>query len=266
MSVTISQVDAFTDTPFSGNPAGVCVLSRSRSTDWMQQVAREMNCSETAFVRPEGEQWSLRWFTPTHEVDLCGHATLASAHVLWEEGHSSQELISFRTKSGTLTARREDGRIAMTFPAEPAKPLAPVPDGLEAALGTTPEYVGQNRMDWLVRLNREEQVCQLSPDIAQLEQFEVRGIIVTAPSASEEYHFVSRFFAPRVGVPEDPVTGSAHCCLGPYWTEELGEARLVGRQVSPRGGTVRVDVSAGNDEQLELAGRAVTTLRAELLV
>ena len=268
MGTTIWQVDAFTSTPFAGNPAGVCVLAAPREAAWMQQVAREMNCSETAFLHPQPEGYALRWFTPTHEVDLCGHATLASAHVLWEDGHCGpDEQVAFQTSSGLLTAERRDGWIAMQFPEESAEPVERVPDVLADALGVAPTYVGRNRMDWLVGVDRAEAVRELSPDLARLATLEARGVIVTAPSAARrDYDFVSRFFAPQVGVPEDPVTGSAHCCLGPYWAERLGRSQLVGRQVSARGGTVRVDVSEGPADQLRLAGQAVTTLQAELVV
>lgn len=266
MSVRISQVDAFTSKPFSGNPAAVCILAGARPDRWMQQVAREMNLAETAFLRRRDDGgYALRWFTPTDEVDLCGHATLASAHVLWTEGHLADEApVVFHTKSGRLTAERRDDWIAMDFPAEPLAPAEP-PPALEAALGTTPAWVGRNRMDYGVLLEDEAAVRELAPDLSRLAAIEARGVIVTAPAVdAEEYDFVSRFFAPRVGVPEDPVTGSAHCALGPFWADRLGRTDLVGRQVSARGGTVRVQCADTERERVLLMGEAVTVLHAEL--
>lgn len=265
MGIRISQVDAFTDTPFSGNPAAVCVLDAERPATWMQQVAREMNLSETAFLRPRADGFALRWFTPTQEVDLCGHATLASAHVLWTEGQlAPSEAAVFHTKSGQLTARqREDGWIAMDFPAEPFEP-AEAPSALLHALDVSPAFVGRNRMDYGVLLGDEAAVRALAPDMSRLSSVDTRGVIVTAPAdGSAAYDFVSRFFGPRVGVPEDPVTGSAHCALGPFWAERLGKTTLTGRQVSTRGGTVRIQMDAASPRVL-LMGQAVTVLHAEL--
>lgn len=265
MSMRISQVDAFTTDPFTGNPAGVCVLTASRPDRWMQHVAREMNLPETAFLRRRDGGFTLRWFTPTHEVDLCGHATLASAHVLWTEGHfPDTEPVLFHTKSGTLTAERRGEWVAMDFPAEPPSP-AEAPPALKAALGTTPTYVGRNRMDYCVQLADEAEVRALEPDFTRLGTIDTRGVIVTAPAEGDACDFVSRFFAPRVGIPEDPVTGSAHCCLGPFWAERLGRSDLVGRQVSARGGTVRVQVDRSAAERVLLMGQAVTVLHAELV-
>ncbi|NBB74774.1 MAG: PhzF family phenazine biosynthesis isomerase [Bacteroidetes bacterium] len=267
MSVRISQVDAFTSNAFAGNPAAVCVLPATRPAEWMQQVAREMNLSETAFLQRRDDGFALRWFTPTHEVDLCGHATLASAHVLWTDGHlPSDEPAVFRTKSGTLTARARDGWIAMDFPAEPLA-KADAPSGLLAALGVAPVFVGRNRMDYGVLLEDEAAVRSVAPDLTRLAAVDTRGVIVTAPADDEADHdFVSRFFAPRVGVPEDPVTGSAHCALGPFWAERLGRTDLVGRQVSSRGGTVRIQVDPPTSERVLLMGQAVTVLQGELTV
>ncbi len=263
----ITQVDAFTSEPFAGNPAAVCVLPSVRPDAWMQQVAQEMNLSETAFVlRRTGGGLGLRWFTPAVEVDLCGHATLAAAHVLWEEGHlGAGEEAVFHTRSGILRARPagEGGWIALDFPAEPAVTIDP-PDELTDALRATPVYVGKNRMDYLVVLEDEAAVRQLEPDLQGLERLGMRGFIVTAPAARADagYDFVSRFFAPRFGIPEDPVTGSAHCCLGPYWSRRLGRDALTGYQASARGGTVRVRTDG---ERIHLSGQAVTVLRGELI-
>ena len=266
MSLPLYQVDAFADRPFNGNPAAVCLLPAEREAAWMQHVAREINLSETAFLvgRGGGDGYDLRWFTPTNEVDLCGHATLASAHVLWETGRlPAGELAVFHTRSGRLTASQGSGGwIEMDFPAEPERE-AEAPPGLAEALGARPRYVGRNRMDYLVLLEREADVRGLRPDLTKLARVETRGVIATA-SAEEgrDYDFVSRFFAPRYGVDEDPVTGSAHCCLGPFWRGRLGTSALVGYQASARGGFVRVEVGG---ERVRLAGQAVTVLRAELL-
>lgn len=263
MQIPIIQVDAFTAEPFAGNPAAVCILSAPRPDAWMQQVAREMNLSETAFLVPreEGTSFDLRWFTPAAEVDLCGHATLASAHVLWEDGHlPAGTTAHFYTRSGLLTARQQDGWITMDFPARPAEET-PAPERLAEALGAEPLYVGQNGMDYLALLSDARAVRALAPEMRLLAQVPARGVIVTAPAEEEGVDFVSRFFGPRVGVPEDPVTGSAHCCLGPFWQQRLGKDRLVGYQASARGGTVRVHVRGS---RVDLAGRAVTVLRGRL--
>ncbi len=267
MPQTIVQVDAFTDRPFAGNPAAVCVLPGPADEGWMQAVAREMNLAETAFLhrRPAGDGFALRWFTPTTEVELCGHATLASARVLWEEGHLPPgETARFHTRSGLLTAERRGEWIELDFPAEPPEPAAP-PAGLLAALGLAAGdawYTGRNRFDWLVEVGAEEIVRELQPDFTALKAIPTRGAIVTAPSAAPGFDFVSRFFAPGAGIDEDPVTGSAHCCLGPFWAARLGKDTLVGRQVSARGGTVRVRPAG---DRVILGGQAVTTLRGELL-
>jgi predicted PhzF superfamily epimerase YddE/YHI9 len=266
MTFTIIQVDAFTDQPFRGNPAAVCVLDGPADEAWMQHVAREMNLSETAFLYPLDDpaesSFNLRWFTPTVEVDLCGHATLAAAHVLWEQGHLPPDRPArFHTKSGLLAARRRGDWIELDFPAEPASMVEPPPALLEA-LGVESSYVGKNRMDYLVELPAEEQVRGLRPDLSLLMTFPHRGMIVTARADTAGYDFVSRFFAPQVGIAEDPVTGSAHCCLGPYWQGRLGQAELVAYQASARGGVVRVRVEG---ERVYLGGQAVSVMRAELL-
>lgn len=258
------QVDAFTDKPFGGNPAAVCVLKQPQDEAWMQDLAREMNLSETAYLLKDEERsgFGLRWFTPTTEVDLCGHATLASAHVLWEYGYLPREdEVRFHTRSGRLTVRlADDGWMEMDFQAKRAEPTAP-PVAVVDALGVQPVRVLRNEMDLLVVLRSEKEVRDLAPDLPALGREDVRGIIVTACSTSGEYAFVSRFFAPRVGVPEDPVTGSAHCALGPYWAEALGENTMIGYQASPRGGVVRVEV---REERVLLSGRAVTVLEGTL--
>lgn len=262
MSVPLIQVDAFTDTPFAGNPAAVCVLPGPAAADWMQHVAREMNLSETAFLHPEGHAYRLRWFTPTVEVDLCGHATVASAHVLWESGRVGLTGgIDFLTRSGLLSAERRGAWIELDFPAKPVTPAEPPGDVL-AALGVTARFVGRNQFDYLVEVDAERIVRGLAPDARRLAALPARGIIVTSRSDDPTYDFVSRFFAPGSGIDEDPVTGSAHCALGPFWGERLGRGDLVGYQASARGGVVRVRLAG---DRVRLGGQAVTVLRGELL-
>ena len=263
MGQTIFQVDAFTDKPFAGNPAGVCVLPEPRSERWMQDVAREMNLSETAFLLKQEDGFQLRWFTPAAEVDLCGHATLASAHILWEAEYlQPQEQGRFHTRSGLLTAERVDGNwIELDFPAKPEQPTDAPPHLLEA-LGIQAQYVGVNVFDYLVEVDTEETLQNMQPDITLLAQVPVRGVIVTSRASTPGYDFVSRFFAPRVGVNEDPVTGSAHCCLTPYWSKRLGKNELLAYQASARGGVLRVRLSG---DRVKIGGQAVTTLRGELL-
>ena len=261
MGLRIIQVDAFTDQPFRGNPAAVCILPNAGDENWMQNVAREMNLSETAFLQRQADGFDLRWFTPSVEVALCGHATLAAAHVLWEEGHLGHEQAArFHTKSGLLTAQRQGDWIELDFPATLEDPAAP-PDGLARALPAPLRYVGKNRFDYLVELESDEAVRRLQPDFPALRKIPVRGVIVTSRSDSTDYDFVSRFFAPGAGIDEDPVTGSAHCCLGPYWSKRLGKNEFVAYQASARGGIVRVRL---NGDRVILGGKAVTVLRGEL--
>ena len=316
MTIPIFHVDSFTDRPFAGNPAAVCLLESPADESWMQSIAAEMNLSETAFVvgrrpgaahdagrrpgaahdagsrpgaahdagrrpgaahdagrrpgaahdvSPATDGYHLRWFTPAAEVDLCGHATLAAAHVLWETGQlPAWESARFLTKSGLLTCEREGAWIRMDFPATLAQPADP-PPALVAALGY-PKLIfsGRTRFDYLLVLADEAAVRALSPDFARMSELDnVRGVIATAPSQSPDFDFVSRFFAPAVGVPEDPVTGSAHCALAPYWAERLGKTEMVAWQASQRGGCVKVRVAQG--DRVHLAGQAVTILRGTLL-
>jgi PhzF family phenazine biosynthesis protein len=262
MGQPIVQVDAFTDTPFAGNPAAVCILPELRDEHWMQNVAREMNLSETAFLLQQSDGFNLRWFTPSVEVDLCGHATLASAHVLWESGHlKPHEQARFHTRSGLLTAERKGVWIELNFPATPDEP-ADAPSGLLEALGVTATYIGKNRFDYLIEVRSEDTVRNISPNLSLLATIPARGVIVTSRSTSPDYDFVSRFFAPQVSVNEDPVTGSAHCTLAPYWSKKLGKDEMVGYQASARGGVVRVRVSG---DRVYLGGQAVTVLRGELV-
>jgi len=261
MSLPITQVDAFTDRPFTGNPAAVCILPAPADARWMQDVAREMNLSETAFLSPQHDGFDLRWFTPAVEVDLCGHATLASAHVLWGDGYLAPGTQArFHTRSGLLTADARGAWIELDFPATPAEPAAP-PAGLTAAVGATPRFVGRSRFDYLLEVDGEDVVRGLKPDFGALARVDARGVIVTSRAAASSYDFVSRFFAPRAGVNEDPVTGSAHCALAPYWSAQIGRPELVGYQASARGGTVRVRLQG---DRVILGGQAVTVLRGEL--
>jgi PhzF family phenazine biosynthesis protein len=260
--IPILTVDAFTDQPFRGNPAAVCLLDGPAPEPWMRLVARELNLSETAFVHPAGDAWALRWFTPTKEVDLCGHATLASAHALWETKMLRHgEPARFDTRSGRLTCRQGPaGRIAMDFPANPPAP-APAPVGLWEALRIEPAPVLRNRLDHVVVATDEATVQAVRPDFQALARIsDVHGFVVTAPGAGG-VDYVCRYFVPAYGIDEDPVTGSIQTALGPYWAQRLGKAELVGKQVSARGGTFWVKPMGG---RVELAGFAVTTVRGEL--
>jgi PhzF family phenazine biosynthesis protein len=261
----VIQVDAFTSERFAGNPAAVCVLQKPRDEKWMQDVAREMNLSETAFAVRHEDEWLLRWFTPATEVELCGHATLATAHVLFEDGHVTRDdAIRFSTKSGRLTARSSGGWIEMDFPTEAAAAADP-PAELLAALGVEaepPSFTGSNRFDWLVAIEDPARLRALQPDMIRLARIDTRGVIVTSPSDDKRWDFLSRYFAPAVGVPEDPVTGSAHCCLAGFWAERLDRNELVGYQASVRGGEVRV---RHEGSRVMLTGQAVTVMRGELV-
>jgi PhzF family phenazine biosynthesis protein len=261
MGVPITVVDAFTDRLFGGNPAAICVLPEARSPRWMQEVAQEMNLSETAFLQHQADGFQLRWFTPAVEVDLCGHATLASAHVLWEAGYlKSEQPARFYTRSGLLSAERKGEWIELDFPAQPAEQTSPPPELLNA-LGVTAKYAGKNRFDYLIEVEGEETVREMRPDFRALAKVAARGIIVTSRSASPTYDFVSRFFAPAVGINEDPATGSSHCCLGPFWKGRLGKDEFLAYQASRRGGVVRVRLA---ESRVLLGGKAVTVLRGEL--
>jgi len=263
MGLAFTQVDAFADKPFAGNPAAVMLLPAPRDESWMQLVAREMGLSETAFLVKRDRGYDLRWFTPTVEVELCGHATLASAHLLWEQGYlAPSEPAIFHTKSGDLTASKKGSWIEMNFPAAPVTPDSSVKLDLEAALGTTTRYVGRSCFDHLVEVGSEAVVRALNPDLAMILRLPVRGLIVTSRASGSEYDFVSRFFGPAVGIDEDPVTGSAHCSLGPYWKERLGRDDLTGYQASARGGTVRTRCER---DRVFISGKAITVLRGELV-
>jgi PhzF family phenazine biosynthesis protein len=261
MTVPLVQVDAFADRPFAGNPAAVCLLEGPADEAWMQAVAAEMNLSETAFLHRDGTGYALRWFTPVAEVALCGHATLASAHALWERGRAAAgRPIDFGTLSGVLTASRDGDSIVMDFPATPAEP-ADAPAGLAEALGLVPRWTGRSRFDWLVEAASPEEVAGARPDIAALAAVGGRGVILTAAGGRDGANVTSRYFAPAFGIPEDPVTGSAHCALGPLWAGRLGRERLVCHQASARGGTVGVELRG---DRVLLSGRAVTVLEGRL--
>jgi len=267
MSLALYQVDAFTNASFAGNPAAVCVLPASRGAAWMQNVAAEMNLSETAFLRRQASgTYALRWFTPASEVDLCGHATLASAHVLWTEGFlASDEPAVFETNSGELQATRTGSRISLDFPTDTVQATEP-PTGLSDALGISdPAFVGRSDRDLLVQVHDAATVRSLAPDLNAIASFDARGVVVTAPAPpNSEADLVSRFFAPAVDVPEDPVTGSTHCALGPYWAARLGSTTLTGRQVSARGGTVEMHLDAPSADRITLGGQATTVVRGRL--
>ena len=262
MAKKIFQIDAFTDEPFKGNPAAVCILEEPADEKWMQNVAREMNLSETAFLVPKPDAFDLRWFTPTTEVDLCGHATLASAHALWEDGVLKMDQPArFNTRSGLLTARLKGEWIELDFPANTVATIPP-PEGLVEALGVEEKFIGWDGTDYLVEVEGEKIIADLQPDLKALKAFPVRGVIVTSRADSTEYDFVSRFFAPGAGIDEDPVTGSAHCSLGPFWATRLGKRKMLGYQASSRGGFVLVSLK---DDRILLGGQAVTVFRGELI-
>ncbi len=261
MTIRFQHVDAFADRPFAGNPAGVCLLREEADPQWMQRAAAEVNLSETAFVRRRDDgAFDLRWFTPVAEVELCGHATLATAHSLWELGELPlAQVARFHTQSGLLTATRHGEWIELDFPASPAQPVA-APSGLLEALGIPAVWIGKTRFDFLVEATNEAAVRGASPDFRTLKGLGVRGVIVTAQGDRRDVDFVSRFFAPGVGIDEDPVTGSAHCALGPYWQSKLGKDELTAYQASARGGTVRCRVVG---DRVRLSGKAVTVVRGD---
>jgi PhzF family phenazine biosynthesis protein len=262
MGLPLFLVDAFTEHAFAGNPAAVCMLPAWKDDSWLGAVASEMNLSETAFLVKNADGYDLRWFTPKVEVELCGHATLAPAHVLWEQGMAKPlEEIRFSTKSGILKAKRNGQDIELDFPLKQEEP-AKAPPGLADALGVQPLYVGKNQFDYLVEVESEAVLRGMAPDFKRLATIPVRGTIVTCKSASPKFDFMSRFFAPASGVDEDPVTGSAHCCLAAYWQKRLGKSEFVAFQASKRGGVVKVRVDKG---RALLGGKAVIVARGELV-
>jgi PhzF family phenazine biosynthesis protein len=264
MTLPIATVDAFTSEAFAGNPAGVCVMPGPRDAAWMQNVAREMNLAETAFLhRANGGGFALRWFAPGGEVDLCGHATLASAHLLWETGDlPADEEARFHTKSGLLTAKRRGAWIELDFPATPPE-RCDAPPGLFEALRLPPRPVHKSRFDYLVELENEDAVRAVAPDFGKVRAIPTRGVIVTSRSNDTQFDFVSRFFVPSLGIDEDPATGSTHCCLAPFWGERLTQRAFMARQLSARGGVLKIEWEG---DRVRLSGRAVTVLRGQLLV
>lgn len=254
------QVDAFADRPFTGNPAAVCWLEQEADAKWMQAVAAEMNLSETAFARRVEDGYELRWFTPTVEVDLCGHATLATAHALWSAGVAPPEPLRFHTRSGLLACTQAGDFIELDFPATPAVPVAPSAL-LVDALGVEPQLVGKSKFYTLVVVDSPDVVRAVRPDFRKLGEVPTLGVIVTAASDDARFDFISRFFAPALGVDEDPVCGSAHCCLAPYWGERLGKTSLMAFQASARGGVLRLRL---NGDRVVLGGQAVTVWQGEL--
>lgn len=262
MTIAFTQVDAFAATAFAGNPAGVCVLKAPLDPTVMAAIARETNLPATAFVQRNGDGFDLRWFTVTSELELCGHGTLASAHVLFETAVVPPDAaIRFQSRGGVLTAVRQSGWIELNFPAVPEAPAAP-PPGLLEALGADAVYVGRGRLDYLVHLTDEAAVRGLKPDLTRLRDVNTRGVIVTSQSATTDRDFVSRFFAPSTGIPEDSVTGSAHCCLAPYWAKRLNRTSFTAHQLSARGGVLKLTLDG---DRVRIAGQAVTVLRGELI-
>jgi PhzF family phenazine biosynthesis protein len=262
MTIPLFHVDAFTDRPFAGNPAAVCLLPAWKEGRWLQAVAREMNLSATAFLVKQAEGFALRWFTPLAELALCGHGTLASAHILWQQGQVTGDETRFSTQSGTLKASRHGDAIELDFPVQPEE-AAPAPAGLLEALGLSATYVGKNRFDYLVEVESEAALRGIAPDFKRLAAVPMRGVIVTSQSTDPKFDFVSRFFAPSLGLDEDSATGSSHCCLGDFWRKRLGKSEFVAFQASARGGVVKVRVV---QDRALLGGQAITVARGELLV
>lgn len=261
--MTFYIVDTFTDTPFSGNPAAVFILNEDISDELKQNIASEINLSETSFVLKNEKNFNLRWFTPIKEAGLCGHATLAAAHIIWELGvlNKNEEAV-FETKSRILKARKRVDLIEMDFPIE--RPVeVDCPEELLKSIEYKPIYVGKNRMDYMAVYESDELIRKMNPNFYHLKKLDTRGLIISAKSSSDKYDFVSRFFAPNSGIDEDPVTGSAHCCLSPYWSKVLGKKELVGYQLSPRGGVVYTKLE---DDKVVLTGNAVTVMKSEFLI
>lgn len=262
MSYPMYLVDAFVDQPFSGNPAGVCIVDQEPPAGWMQNVALEMNQAETAFVHKRADgSWDLRWFTPQVEVSLCGHATLAAAHALWLHAGETVATLEFHTLSGRLAATRIGDEIQLDFPSDFPQFIAEVPPVLLQLLGGQPQWFGQGRDDLIAVVDSADAVRNFVPNAEQIASFTSRGLILTAPGdAGSGLDMVSRFFAPKVGINEDPVTGSAHCLLAYYWGHHLGKTHLRAQQASPRGGLLTLDWQG---ERVLLCGKARTMLSGE---
>ena len=263
MEIKIFTVDAFTNKAFSGNPAAVCILDHELNDEQMHNIAFEMNLSETAYVLKQKDNYSLKWFTPDSEVDLCGHATLASSHILWEKNiHEGNKTIEFQTRSGILKANKADGKIELDFPIDNERKIE-IFDDLIKTLGAEPVYLGRTKWSYLAEMDSEETVRSIKPDFALMETLEAWGLMITARSSSKDFDFVSRFFAPRKGVMEDPVTGSAHCALGPYWMKKLQKNNLKAYQASKRGGILGITIDG---DRVKLTGSAVTVLEGKLYI
>lgn len=259
MTIPVYQVDAFTNQPFKGNPAAVCPLDSWLPDDLMQKIALENNLAETAFIVPYEDAFQIRWFTPTTEVALCGHATLASAHVFFNHLYYTKSPIRFYSKSGWLTVYKEiDGKLTLDFPADPAMP-AEVPEGLFEALNVHPSLVFKGKFDFLVELRNEEEVRSLTPDFKALSAIPSRGVIVTA--LGHKHDFVSRGFFPQSGIDEDPVTGSAHCLLTTYWNQKTGKDHFFAQQASARSGEMICKLKG---DRVLMTGEAVTVLKGEI--
>lgn len=259
MKLDIYQVDAFTSKLFGGNPAAVVPLDAWLPDETMQAIALENNLSETAFFVRESDGYGLRWFTPTFEIDLCGHATLASAHVLYDKIGVRSDVLHFQSKSGLLTVERKDGRLVLDFPSRPAQP-SDAPEGLFEAIGRKPVEVLRAR-DYMLVYESEDEIRSIEPDFSALARIKTHAVIVTAPGDTSD--FVSRFFAPEAGINEDPVTGSSHCNLIPYWAEKLGKTEMLARQVSARGGELYCELAG---DRVKIGGNAVTYLKGEIYV
>lgn len=259
----IFTVDAFTDKKFSGNPAAVCLLEENKDDGWLLNVAAEMNLSETAFLKKADDGFSLRWFTPKTEVELCGHATLASSHILWQEGilKPDEEAVFNTVFKGILTAKKKLDEIELNFPVNIPVHSEENPD-LEKALGIKPKYLGTTEHHYIVEVNSEEEVRNVKPDFNLLELLPKYGTIVTCMSDNKNYDFISRFFAPSKGIKEDPVTGSAHCVLTPYWSGKLKKKTMRAFQASERGGFMTVTLQG---DRVLLSGKAITVLKGELV-
>jgi len=258
MNIPFYQVDAFTDRLFGGNPAGVCPLEQWLADDVMQKIAMENNLSETAFFMKKDDGFHIRWFTPKVEVNLCGHATLASAHVIFQYLAYMEEVISFESRSGILNVRKEGDLLVLDFPANKPQRTS-LPDGFVQALNITPVQCFRGNEDYLLLYKSQQEIEALVPDFKRLEKVDARAVIVTAPGNHSD--FVSRFFAPRVGVDEDPVTGSAHTVLIPFWAEKLGKTEMKAMQLSRRGGTLFCRL---RDDRVDIGGKAVTFLKGEI--
>lgn len=265
MDKTFSIIDAFTNEPFRGNPAAVLLLTEARPEHWMQSLARELGFSETAFVvsLEASNQFNIRWFTPTTEVDLCGHATLASAHAIWENGiipHSTP--IQFSSRSGYLYAKKSNDWIELDFPASTPLPLTNFSPILEKEFGDKIKHAAETRRGFLLELKSQDNVVHYIPDFARLSELDA-ALAITAQSRDSPFDFVSRVFVPHEGIPEDPVTGSAHCYLAPYWSKILGKDTLVGYQASKRGGVVRAELRG---TRCHLFGQAITIIKGAAVI